>query len=72
MDFFEFARKKSSQDFEFFHFGLVPTRDFFITLNSNPVINIRTKKFLFTKQATDRIEEHLAEFQSKYPDSPFF
>ena len=70
--FFEFAREKSSQDFEFSHFGLVPTSDFFNTLNSNPVINIRTKKFLFTKQAIDRIEEHLTEFQSKYPDSSFF
>ena len=69
--FFEFAKEKSSKDFDFFHFGLAPTSDFFTTLNANPIITIRSKKFLFTKQAIDRIEEHLTEFKNKYPDSPF-
>lgn len=70
--FFEFAKENSSKDFEFFHFGLVPTSDFFTTLSANPVITIRSKKFLFTPEAISRIEKHLAEFQSKYPDSSFF
>jgi len=70
--FFEFAKEKYPNEFEFSHFGLVPTSDFFTTLNANSVINIRNKKFLFTKQAITRIEEHLSEFQSKYHDSSFF
>jgi len=69
--FFEFAKEKYPKEFELFYFGLVPTSDFFNTLNDNPVISIRSKKFLFSKQALSRIEEHLSEFQSKYPDSPF-
>jgi len=69
--FFEFA-KKYPNEFEFSHFDLVPTNDFFTTLNANSVINIRNNKFLFTKQAITRIEEHLSEFQNKYPGSSFF
>ncbi len=30
--FFEFAKEKYPKDFEFVHFGLVPTSDFFTTL----------------------------------------
>ena len=70
--FFEFAKEKYPNDFTFTHFGLVPTSDFFNTLNANPVITIRTKKFLFSKQALSRIMEHLSEFRKKYPDSSFF
>lgn len=70
--FFEFAKEKYPKDFELIHFGLAPTSDFFTTLNNNPVINIRTKKFLFSKPAITRIVDHLAEFKNKYPDSPFF
>jgi len=70
--FFEFAKEKHPKDFELIHFGLSPTSDFFTTLNNNPVINIRSKKFLFNKQAIARITNHLAEFKNKYPDSPFF
>ena len=48
--FFEFAKEKYPKYFEFVHFGLVPTSDFFTTLNANSVIKIRTKKFIFTKK----------------------
>jgi hypothetical protein len=69
--FFEFAKEKYPKDFELIHFGISPTSDFFTTLNNNPAINIRSKKFLFSKQAITRITDHLAEFKNKYPDSPF-
>lgn len=69
---FEFAKEKYPKDFELIHFGLAPTSDFFTTLNNNPSINIRSKKFIFSKQAIARITDHLAEFKNKYPNSPFF
>ena len=56
--FFEFAKETYPKDFELIHFGISPTSDFFTTLN-NPAINIRTKKFLFSKQAIARITDHL-------------
>lgn len=70
--FFEFATEISSKDFEFVHFGLVPTSDFFATLNSNPKIRIRTKDFVFTEDAVKKITEKLDEFKEKYPDNPLF
>ncbi len=69
--FFEFAKEKYSKDFEFVHFGFVPTSDFFTTLDSNPIIKIRTKKFIFTKKGIKKTLDLLNEFKKKYPDSSF-
>ncbi|NNL37501.1 MAG: hypothetical protein HKP34_04255 [Nitrosopumilus sp.] len=67
--FFEFATETEPNDFEFVHFGLVPTNDFFATLNSNPKIRIKTKEFLFTTECIKKINETLSEFKEKYPDN---
>ncbi|MGY5144107.1 MAG: hypothetical protein ACW9XH_06460 [Candidatus Nitrosopumilus sp. bin_32a] len=65
--FFEFAVETIADNFEFVHFGIVPTNDFFNTLNSNPILKIRTKNFKFSESAMGRILEKLSEFNSKYP-----
>jgi len=65
--FFEFAIETIADNFEFVHFGIVPTSDFFNTLNSNPILKIRTKNFKFSESAMVQILEKLSEFNSKYP-----
>ena len=69
--FFEFAIEKYPKEFEFVHFGLVPTSDFFTTLDANPIIKIRTKKFVLNKNTIKKVTDHLSEFKKKYPDSSF-
>jgi len=66
---FEFAVEKNTEQFEFTHFGIVPTSDFFNILNDNPIIKIRHKKFQFTESSIQKILEKLTEFKSKYPDN---
>jgi DNA-directed RNA polymerase subunit L len=66
--FFEFAIEKYGE-FEFVHFGIVPTSDFFNVLDDNPIIKIRTKRFQFTKSAVEKILERLTEFKTKYPNN---
>lgn len=65
--FFEFAIETNIDNFEFVHFGIVPTSDFFDTLNSNPILKIRTKNFKFSESTMKRLLEKLNEFNSKYP-----
>jgi len=65
--FFEFAIEQNNE-FEFVHFGLVPTNDFFDALKNKPVLKIRTKLFYLTEFALKRILDKLDEFNSKYGD----
>jgi hypothetical protein len=70
--FFEFAIEIGADEFEFVHFGFVPTNDFFDTLSSNPVLKIKTKNFKFSESTMKRILEKLDEFKSKYPKNSSF
>lgn len=70
--FFEFAIKIGTNEFEFVHFGFVPTNDFFDTLSSNPILKIKTKNFKFSESTMKRILEKLDEFKSKYPKNSSF
>jgi len=70
--FFEFAIETGVNEFEFVHFGFVPTNDFFNTLSSNPILKIRTKNFKLSDDAMKRILENLNEFNSKYPKNSQF
>jgi hypothetical protein len=70
--FFEFAIETGVNEFEFVHFGFVPTSDFFNTLSSNPVLKIKTKNFKFSDDAMKRILEKLDEFNSKFPKNQQF
>ena len=70
--FFEFATEIGANEFEFVHFGFVPTNDFFNTLSSNPILKIRTKNFKLSDDAMKRILEKLNEFNSKYPKNSQF
>ena len=63
--FFEFAVEQNNK-FEFVHFGLVPTNDFFDALKNKPVLKIRTKLFYLTDFAMKRILDKLDKFNSKY------
>jgi len=63
--FFEFAIERND-GFEFIHFGLVPTSDFFNALKNKPVLKIRSKIFYLTEFALKRISDKLDEFNSKY------
>ena len=65
--FFEFAIEQNNK-FEFVHFGLVPTNDFFDALKNKPVLKIRTKLFYLTEFALKRILDKLDTFNSKYGD----
>lgn len=64
---FEFAIEKNN-NFEFVHFGLVPTKKFFDVLKIKPVIKIRNKVFSLSELALKKILDKLDEFNSKYPD----
>jgi len=64
--FFEFAIEKEVDEFEFVHFGFVPTSDFFDTLSSNPILKIKTKNFKISEDVMKRILGKLDEFNSKY------
>jgi hypothetical protein len=70
--FFEFAIETGVNEFEFVHFGFVPTSDFFNTLSSNPVLKIKTKNFKFSDDAMKRILEKSDEFNSKFPKNQQF
>jgi len=70
--FFEFAIETGVNEFEFVHFGFVPTSDFFNTLSSNPILKIKTKHFKFSDDAMKRILEKLDEFKSKFPENQQF
>jgi len=70
--FFEFAIEIGANEFEFVHFGFVPTSDFFNTLSSNPILKIKTKNFKFSEPTMKRILERLDEFNSKYPKNSQF
>jgi len=70
--FFEFAIEIGTNEFEFVHFGFVPTNDFFNTLSSNPILKIKTKNFKFSESAMKRILEKLDEFKSKHPENSSF
>ena len=70
--FFEFAIEIGTNEFEFVHFGFVPTNDFFNTLSSNPILKIKTKNFKFSESAMKRILEELDVFKSKYPKNSSF
>ena len=70
--FFEFAIEIGANEFEFVHFGFVPTNDFFDTLSSNPILKIKTKNFKFSESTMERILEKLNEFKSKYPKNSSF
>lgn len=63
--FFEFAIEQNNK-FEFVHFGLVPTSDFFDALKNKPVLKIRSKLFYLTEFAMKRILDKFDEFNSKY------
>ena len=65
--FFEFAIETNANNFEFVHFGFVPTRNFFDTLSSNPILKIKTKNFKISEDSMKRILGKLDEFNSKYP-----
>lgn len=69
--FFEFAIERNN-GFEFVHFGLVPTRDFFDALKNNSVLKIRSKLFYLTEFALKRILDKLDKFNSKYADKSSF
>jgi len=64
--FFEFAIETGVDEFEFVHFGFVPTSDFFDMLSSNPILTIKTKNFKISEDAMKRILRKLDEFNSKY------
>ena len=64
--FFEFAIETGVNEFKFVHFGFVPTRDFFETLSSNPILKIKTKNFKISEDSMKRILGKLDEFNSKY------
>jgi len=70
--FFEFAIEIGIDEFEFVHFGFVPTNDFFNTLSSNPIIKIKTKNFKISEFALKKILEKLNEFNLKYPNNSQF
>ena len=70
--FFEFAIETGVNEFEFVHFGFVPTSDFFNTLSSNPVLKVLTKNFKFSESYMKNILEKLNEFNSKYPKNQQF
>ena len=70
--FFEFAIEIGTNEFEFVHFGFVPTSDFFNTLESNPVLKVLTKNFKFSESCMKNILEKLNEFNSKYPKNQQF
>ncbi len=70
--FFEFAIETGVNEFEFVHFGFVPTSDFFNTLSSNPVLKVLTKNFKFSEPCMKNILEKLDEFNSKYPKNQQF
>lgn len=70
--FFEFAIETGVNEFEFVHFGFVPTGDFFNTLSSNPVLKIKTMNFKFSDDAMKRILKKLDEFNSKFPKNQQF
>lgn len=63
--FFEFAIEQNN-GFEFVHFGLVPTNDFFNALKNKPVLKIRSKIFYLTEFALKKILDKLDKFNSKY------
>ena len=67
--FFEFAIEKYTNEFEFVHFGIVPSSDFFNALNDNSIITIRSKNFHLTKHSLEKILEKVDEFKAKYPDN---
>jgi len=70
--FFEFAIETGVNEFEFVHFGFVPTSDFFNTLSSNPVLKVLTKKFKFSEPCMKNILEKLDGFNSKFPKNQQF
>ena len=70
--FFEFAIEIGANEFEFVHFGFVPTSDFFNTLSSNPILKIKTKNFKFSESTMKKILEKLDGFKSKYSKNQQF
>ena len=70
--FFEFAIETGVNEYQFVHFGFVPTSDFFNTYSSNPILKILTKDFKFSESSMKNILEKLNEFKSKYPKNQQF
>ena len=70
--FFEFAIEKYENEYEFIHFGIVPTSDFFNLISSKPIIKIRHKYFQLKQSSIDNIQEKIKEFKTKFPDNSLF
>jgi len=70
--FFEFALEKYKNEFEFVHFGIVPTTDFFNTITTKPIIKVRHKFFRLSNSSLKIIQEKLIEFKNNYPDNSLF
>ena len=70
--FFEFAIEKFENEYDFIHFGVVPTSDFFNTISLKPIIKIRHKYFQIKQSSLDLIQEKLSEFKIKYPENSLF
>lgn len=62
--FFEFAIEIGNNEFDVIHFGIVPTQDFFSTLETNNIIRIRDIHFNLTKYRIEKILSKFKEYES--------